>query len=245
MSNVVTTVQDEGGAVILAGSAHVDLWATGRRYNGTKGTQETGKIVAPPKAARLLKDGKLFYRPRPQYENVGVDGFLVATDESCKNDGTGDQAGRINAFLQKANAANKIAFFPAGIYTVGSTVQIPTGSRIQGSLWSQIQGGGMYFGDLNNPKVVVQVGNRGDVGDVEIVEMMFTVTGATAGAIVVEWNVHEKTQGSGKSERSFLCPRLLMLRLVDINSGYVGLARSCRWCEGHQLGCCYVSQARV
>ncbi|OIW23586.1 pectin lyase-like protein, partial [Coniochaeta ligniaria NRRL 30616] len=196
MSNVAAAVQDEGGAIILAGSSHVDLWATGRRYNGTKGSQEAGAVDAPPKAARLLKDGKLFYRPRPQYETVGIEGFLVATDEGCRNDGTGDQAASINVFLQKAKAAGKIAFFPAGIYTVGGTVQIPTGSRVQGSLWSQIQGGGLYFNDINNPKVVVQVGNRGDVGSVEIVEMMFTVTGATAGAIVVEWNVHEETQGS-------------------------------------------------
>lgn len=75
---------------------------------------------------------------------------------------------------------------------------IPTGSRIQGSAWSQIQGAGFYFNDINNPRVVVQVGNRGDVGTMEIVEMMFTVQGATAGAIVLEWNVHEVTQGSGK-----------------------------------------------
>jgi hypothetical protein len=29
--------------------------------------------------------------------------------------------------------------------------------------------------------------------------MLFTVQGATAGAILVEWNVHGSTQGSGKS----------------------------------------------
>lgn len=197
MSNVATTIQGEGGEVILAGTGHIDLWATGRRYNGTKGSTVAGDVDAPKKGERLLQDGKLFYRPRPQYEGVGADGFLVATAEGCNNDGTGDQKDNINAFLQKANAAGKIAFFPAGIYRVGGTVQIPTGSRVQGSVWSQIQGGGFHFNDINNPQVVVQVGNRGDVGSVEIVEMMFTVTGATAGAIVLEWNVHEDKQGSG------------------------------------------------
>jgi hypothetical protein len=36
----------------------------------------------------------------------------------------------------------------------------------------------------------------------EIVEMIFSVQGATAGAIVLEWNVHESKQGSGKKPRT-------------------------------------------
>lgn len=81
---------------------------------------------------------------------------------------------------------------------VGSTVHIPTGSRVQGASWSQIQGAGAYFNDIFNPRVVVQVGEKGDRGTMEIVEMMFTVQGGTAGAVVLEWNVHESETGSGK-----------------------------------------------
>jgi hypothetical protein len=33
----------------------------------------------------------------------------------------------------------------------------------------------------------------------EISDMLFTVKGPTAGAILMEWNVHEKGQGSGES----------------------------------------------
>ncbi|KAG5654983.1 hypothetical protein KAF25_011014 [Fusarium avenaceum] len=43
---------------------------------------------------------------------------------------------------------------------------------------------------------LVQVGRRGDVGIIEIQDIMFTVNGATAGAVVVEWNAREATQGS-------------------------------------------------
>ena len=57
-------------------------------------------------------------------------------------------------------------------------------------------GTGSYFGDLRNPKVMVQVGKPGDSGVLEIVDMLFTVKGATAGAILMQWNVHECTQGS-------------------------------------------------
>ena len=67
-------------------------------------------------------------------------------------------------------------------------------------------GTGSYFGDLKNPKIMVQVGQPGDSGVLEIVEMLFTVKGATAGAILMEWNVHESTQGSGKFETR--CRRL-------------------------------------
>lgn len=146
-------------------------------------------------------NGRLIYNPHPQYEKLGVGDFLIATEHGCKNDGTGDNTADINSFLEKANKNGKIAYFPAGIYRVGGTVFIPTGSRVQGSSWSQIQGAGFYFNDLHNPRVVVQVGEKGDVGDMEIVEMMFTTQRATAGAIVLDRNVHEDRQGSGKSSQ--------------------------------------------
>ncbi|RHZ61554.1 hypothetical protein CDV55_100232, partial [Aspergillus turcosus] len=65
------------------------------------------------------------------------------------------------------------------------TVHIPVGSIIVGSGWSQI------FEDAENPQVMVRVGNEGDSGIIKISDMMFTVQGATAGAILMEWNVHK------------------------------------------------------
>jgi hypothetical protein len=82
--------------------------------------------------------------------------FLIATtDGGCDNDATSDQASCINSFLRRALDQGKIAYFPAGVYAVGSTVNIPTGSVVQGSLWSQILGSGFYFSDMKNPKVMV------------------------------------------------------------------------------------------
>lgn len=89
-------------------------------------------------------------------------------------------------------------FFPAGVYLVQGTVKVPVGSKIIGSGWSQIMGTGSYFQDASNPRVMVQVGSPGDSGVVEISDMLFTVKGATAGCILMEWNVHESSQGSGK-----------------------------------------------
>lgn len=55
---------------------------------------------------------------------------------------------------------------------------------------------GSKFEDVRNPRVAVKVGNEGDVGIVEIQDLLFTVSGPTAGAVLVEWNIHESSQGS-------------------------------------------------
>ncbi|KAI0205630.1 pectin lyase fold/virulence factor [Astrocystis sublimbata] len=194
--NVQSPVMVQGGRTILSGNS--DLWATGKRYDGDESSTETGDVTAPGRGRSLNgDDGKLYVRSRPQYEKHGLGSFLVATDDGgCKNDATGDQASCINTFLRKAWDEGKIAYFPAGVYAVGSTVHIPTGSVVQGSLWSQILGSGFYFSDMKNPKIMVQVGNKGDIGTMEITEMLFSVRGATAGAILMEWNVAAVSQGA-------------------------------------------------
>jgi len=154
------------------------------------------KRPAKPKAL-LGSGGKLFTRSRPQYEKLGVGSFLIATQNGCSNDGTGDNTAAINSFLQKAAAAGQVAYFPAGIYSVGGTVNVPVNSKIVGAAWSQIQATGAYFGDMKKPQVVIKVGNAGDVGTLEITDMIFSVKGPTAGAIMVEWNVKESSQGAG------------------------------------------------
>lgn len=195
-NNVDRLVQVEDGDTLL--SSNSDLWAHGRRYNGSEGSFETGDVSAPSRPESLLDDdGKYFVRSRPQYESRSTGDFLVATrDGDCDNDGTGDQTSCINTFLQNALDEQKIAYFPAGVYTVARTVFIPTGSRVQGSSWSQIMGSGFYFADMHNPRVMVQVGNRGDIGRMEITEMLFSVKGNTAGAIMMEWNVAPSEQGA-------------------------------------------------
>ncbi|KAI0150178.1 glycoside hydrolase family 55 protein [Xylariaceae sp. FL1272] len=248
VNNVAQIVQQEGGTTLLngtTGSQTVKLWGAGHRYNGSAGSYQVGDIEsAPPRAVALLSGTDIYVRSRPSYESAGPARFLVATQNEISNDGSGDQANAINAFLLKARANRQIAFFPAGIYQIGSTVFIPTGSRVQGSSWSQIQGAGFYFSDMRNPQVMVQVGNKGDVGELEIVEMLFTVKGPTAGAILMEWNVQAQSQGSaamwdshfrvgggnGTDLDTSTCPRhafneqciaaLLMLHVTKQSSGY-------------------------
>ncbi|RYC61691.1 hypothetical protein CHU98_g4510 [Xylaria longipes] len=197
VDGVDRVVQVEDGDTLLTASGTIEMWTTGKVYKGDEGSDVTGSIDTPSKASGLLSDGRLFTRPRPQYEKLDSSQFSVATrDGGCDNDGTGDQTKCLNAFLQNAVGSQKIAYFPAGIYQVGGTVLIPTGSRVVGASWSQIQGTGYYFSDMTDPKVVVRVGNPGDVGTMEISDMLFTVRGNTAGAIVLEWNVAAVSQGA-------------------------------------------------
>jgi glucan 1,3-beta-glucosidase len=189
-----------GGATILnvGDSATVDFWASGYRYiaaNGT-GSKTTGYLSpAPVRPAALLDPaGEYFWQERPNYSGTSAGGFVVVTQHGVANDGTGDQTAAINSVLS-GNVGTPV-FFPAGIYAVQGTVQVPVGSIIVGSAWSQIQGSGSYFQDASNPNVMVRVGNPGQSGVIQISDMLFSVKGPTAGAILMEWNVHESKQGS-------------------------------------------------
>lgn len=199
VENSASVVLVSGGETILPGSTgalYFNSWANGYQYlpDGSGG-KATGFVnPAPEKPAALLDgNGAYFTRSKPQYE---TDNPIVATDHGISNDGTGDQSGAINSLL--SGNVGSVIFFPAGVYMVENTVQVPVGSRIVGSGWSQIMATGSYFQDVDNPKVVVQVGNTGDSGILEISDMLFTVKGPTAGAVLMEWNVHEGNQGSGK-----------------------------------------------
>ena len=43
---------------------------------------------------------------------------------------------------------------------------------------------------------MLQVGSAGDVGTVQLQDLLFTGVGATAGAILVEWNVAASSPGA-------------------------------------------------
>lgn len=89
-----------------------------------------------------------------------------------------------------------LSCFSPSVSTSWDTLCVPVGSRILGQAWSQIVAKGANFEDEMNTRVVIQVGRAGDVGIIEIQSMMFAVSDATAGAVLLEWNVHESTQGS-------------------------------------------------
>lgn len=146
-------------------------------------------------SASLLSQGISGYRrrpysirERPQYEALGLGAIVNVKDHGAKGDGVTDDTAAINSVMGMA-PADKLIYFPAGSYIVTNTINVPSHTVITGEVWSQIVASGSYFQDMKNPKPMVKVGNAGDVGTVEISDMLFISTGSLPGLILMEWNV--------------------------------------------------------
>ncbi|KAG6001336.1 hypothetical protein E4U21_004434 [Claviceps maximensis] len=190
-------VADTTGKTILAPSALVDHWALGPTYSskGERSFSEGSKIAGFHKHGALLDSkGNYYERAKPQYEDHPVGDFIHVKDFGAKGDGVTDDTVAIQAALYASRG--QILFIDAGSYIITSTVVVPLGSRIVGETWSQLVAAGKYFEDASDPKVMLKVGNDGDVGPIEMQDLIFTNRGPTAGLIMVEWNVRADRPGS-------------------------------------------------
>jgi hypothetical protein len=111
-------------------------------------------------------------------------------------DGTTDDTAALQKLLdQNANTPN-IVYLDAGSYKITDTLRIHPGTIIVGELWAQLVAYGPKFSDDANPRPLVQVGQKGDKGRVEISDLLFTTVGATKGLITIEWNIEADKPGS-------------------------------------------------
>ncbi|EXL41482.1 hypothetical protein FOCG_16286 [Fusarium oxysporum f. sp. radicis-lycopersici 26381] len=252
--NVDTIVEDTSKKQVLLkggkGTVNVDTWGFGRvtSANGTTAFHNGANLDSPVRNESLVTGGrKQFYtRRRPKYDDLGFSQILDAKAYGAKGDGMTDDTAVLNHLFSAAANMSAIVYVPFGVYIISDTVEIPVGSRVIGQAWPQIMATGSKFADALKPRVAVRVGLSGQVGVVEIQNMMMTVKGATAGAIMMEWNVHESGQGSaGLWDTHFRvggaagtdltvkdCPKLsgkvnpncvaasLMLHLTPDSSGY-------------------------
>ncbi|TAQ87041.1 hypothetical protein B7494_g4617 [Chlorociboria aeruginascens] len=197
-TNVPVAVQDATSkATTLAGNAKVSSWIQGRAYpTGSSGEIAQGAQAAPAKPAILLdSSSNVFSRSKPQYETVDVSNFKSVKAAGAKGDGTTDDTAAIQALFNSASGSD-IIYFDHGAYVVTSTITVPKDIIITGEIWPLIMAGGTAFQDQTNPKPVFQVGQAGDVGSVEISDLIFETLGPQPGAIMMEWNVQEASQGS-------------------------------------------------
>ncbi|KAH8658833.1 pectate lyase superfamily protein-domain-containing protein [Tricladium varicosporioides] len=184
-------------ATILAGNAKISQWAQGREYTAPNaGKAAQGALTAPTKPAVLLDSaGNVFTRSKPQYETVPVSSFKSAKAAGCKGDGVTDDTAAMQALFNSAGA-NDIVYFDHGAYVVTDTVKVPKDIKITGEIFPLIMAGGTAFKDQANPKAVFQVGQPGDVGSVEMSDLVFETLGPQPGAIMIQWNVAQANQGS-------------------------------------------------
>ncbi|OTA63183.1 glycoside hydrolase family 55 protein [Hypoxylon sp. EC38] len=209
LSGVVTTVQDTTGKTILDASIPVIAqWALGPTYGGSSDSRSfsSGERVGNYRRHSTLvdHDGRYFERARPQYEDRSVGDIVHIKDLGATGDGSTDDTAAFQAALYASQG--KILFIDAGSYILTSTVTIPQGTKMVGETWSQLVASGSYFEDarqvsapctpLFNPKVFLKVGNAGDVGNIEMQDLIFTNRGPTAGLILVEWNIEAESPGS-------------------------------------------------
>lgn len=150
-----------------------------------------------PTKPEALTDGSgvVFERTKPQYEGTPASAFISVKGAGAKGDGVTDDTKAIQDVLDKATA-DQIVYFDHGAYVVTSTIKIPKNIKITGEIWPMIMASGEAFSDQNKPIPMLQVGQPGDTGSVEMSELMLETKGPAPGAILVEWNVGEESQGS-------------------------------------------------
>ncbi len=120
---------------------------------------------------------------------MSVSSFISVRTAGAAGDGITDDTTTINRVLISAAASNLVVFFDAGTYKVTSTINVPPGSRIVGESYSVIMGAGPFFSNINAPQPVVAIGSVGLTGEVEWSDMIVSTQGATAGAILIQWNL--------------------------------------------------------
>lgn len=111
-------------------------------------------------------------------------------------DTVADDSALMQQFFNDAARDGNIAYLDKGAYIVENTVQIPKDLKIVGELWSIIMARGPNFQDKANPRVMWRVGNPGELGTVEMSDIVFETQGPCPGAILVEWNIKQATPGA-------------------------------------------------
>ncbi|KAH2752728.1 hypothetical protein KXV94_001973 [Aspergillus fumigatus] len=206
---------------ILAGGGEndvlIDAWGFGLY------AQDADVQFAQKSAPDHAADIQLFTRRRPQYADIRHSQVFDVTSHGAKGDGVTDDTINLNSVFTVAVNLSSIVYIPHGVYKVTDTLKIPKGSRIIGQAWSQIMATGPKFQDADDPHVAVQVGHEGDIGIVEIQDLLFTVSGPTAGAVLKQFPL---------IKQDYIAASLL-LRITSSASAY--LENVWAWTADHDL----------
>lgn len=208
-----STIINGCGSPGCQGETDIDLWVQGNTYSiydnktvasnftcyGAQAThakiqQEWPASSRPKKSPSLLdSNGNFVSRSRPQYEGVPLADFRsLKRDGGCPNDGVTDATQCVqNFFNMLARPGNEalVGFIDHGAYVITDTINVPPSIRLIGEIWPYFMITGPNFQDPTDPRVAFRVGQRGDIGTTELVELMFQTIGPTPGAILVEWNL--------------------------------------------------------
>lgn len=197
LTNVPTAVQNNGATALTGGTTTIAGWGQGHKYTPTGPTFFTGSFTPNTRPAGLVSGSIYYERSKPSYNNLAASSFKSTRSAGAKGDGSTDDTAALQSIINSAASAGQVVFFDAGTYKITSTLKIPPGSKLVGEAFSTIMSSGSFFNDKANPKPVVQVGTAGQTGQVEWSDMIVSVQGAQAGAILIEWNLATSGTPSG------------------------------------------------
>jgi len=199
LNNVPLAVQGPSGTLLAGsgGAVKITAWALGNAYTPGGPRRTSGPITPTPRPEWLLVNGRYYARSKPQYESEPVSSFVSLRSFGARGDAAADDTAALQSAIDSAVANNKILFIDYGLYRVTSTIRIPPGARIVGESYPVILSAGGFFNDMNNPKPVVQVGQPGQAGYVELSDFIVSTQGTQAGAICIEYNLASTGTPSG------------------------------------------------
>jgi glucan 1,3-beta-glucosidase len=193
LANTPVAIQGPEGTVLGGGTLTISGWGQGHEYTPTGPVNFEAGITSFPRPSSLTIKGKFYARSKPQYQASPLSQFVSVRTAGAKGNGVTDDTAALTSILKSAATAGQIVFFDSGMYKVTSTLFIPPGSKIVGESFSVIMGSGSFFSSITAPKPVVLVGNPGQRGIVEWSDMIVSTHGATAGAILIQWNLASTT----------------------------------------------------
>jgi glucan 1,3-beta-glucosidase len=221
-TGAISAISYPNGTLILAGGQYVPGWMQGHIYSAEYSPEvfpnhnnETcyvpttnlmcvqGAYTPPtlPTGLRNANNGKIFDRGKPTYDDWTVDQFISAKTFGCHGDGVTDDTECLQSFFNSVNFS-QVAYLDHGAYVITNTILIPKNMRIMGEGWPMIMiNSSEVWSDINNPVPAIRVGIPGDVGKLEMQDIVFETRGPVPGAILVEWNLEEDAQGNAGMSR--------------------------------------------
>lgn len=191
------------GATKIGGVTSVGTYVYGNTYGANPIYQSSPSVQTLSRPAAIATGAGKRYpvSSASQYASATINDVINLKDtaknggQTLAGDGSTDDGAALQAALNTAASAGKIAYLPYGTYRTTQTITIPVGTRLVGNGWSTIAGAGSLFSDDSNPQPVVKIGNSGDVGTCDIQDIRFTVAEQLPGAIIVEVNMAGNSPG--------------------------------------------------
>ncbi|PRP83184.1 exo-beta-1,3-glucanase [Planoprotostelium fungivorum] len=193
--NVTNMVDINSGAILVNGTNFTtNAWVYGYTYTlGSNGSSTIGTYPISRDPSLLNSVGEYVTLPCPTF--VGLQAINVKNVTGYPVAGNGYTDDTINLQYIISNYINYVLYFPAGTYRVTQTLFFPPNSRIHGEGWSTLSAWGPLFNNASAPVPLALVGNPGDVGVAQFVDMQFTVGQPLPGCILMRVNMAGNNPG--------------------------------------------------